>query len=172
MCVHVLVLAKRTILFIMVIHFFCGNKKKCQNGKLPRCFFRIIFPVELSIIRRQVCESSAFCKTVHFHPDVLCLRWLGASWTLSFQLKPMLNWSSSITSLEGPCRIDLPPAFYLLWTSQLQANESWCRSSTPEQDIDAGRDIKVFYSILYKSMLSQSTQAKACKVILSLYRYL
>lgn len=58
----------------------------------------------------------------------------------------MLNWSSSITSLEGPCRIDLPPAFYLLRTSHPQANENWCRSSTAEQDIDASR---VYQSVLY-----------------------
>lgn len=40
-----------------------------------------------------------------------------------FSIKATLNWSPSIISSEGNCRIDLPTAFYLLRTSQVWANE-------------------------------------------------
>ncbi|KAK2841059.1 hypothetical protein Q7C36_012638 [Tachysurus vachellii] len=35
----------------------------------------------------------------------------------------------------------------IMKTSQLQANEDWCRNSTAEQDIDESSDVKVFYTV-------------------------
>ncbi|TSW62389.1 hypothetical protein Baya_13133 [Bagarius yarrelli] len=82
-------------------------------------------------IMKQVCDTSF--SSVQFETvaqSILLLAWCLLD--LKFSIKAMLNWSSSITSMKGPCRIDLPPAFYLLQTSHPQANEDWCRSSSAE----------------------------------------
>lgn len=172
MRVFVIVLAMLLCLLYCSHSFFVGGffwhekkKKKQGKDKLARCSFRIILVNLLTgwAVRKA---KSSYCHKlfwVFFFPSlriqhlfatrfvtvsrcpVLLLAWclLG----LTFSIKATLNWSSSITSLEGPCRIDLPPAFYLLRTSELPANEERCRSSTAQQDIDASRDIKVFRAV-------------------------